>query len=255
MRDTFGDRFRKYESRTKDRLSNRFRAAAVVLCQRYSVDVGRADDLVQEAFAKILPTEYDLDPEHDFDEDPDQGKITVIWTILERQLISDLRTQRRTTSLSDIRDRYPEKDDDSIFDTLAEDAAEVLRSPHSEASIIAYEEYCQFINETEDFIANLESVLGTRRRNFRVKARRLFDTFCSDPEKYVQTPGPPMRLHAKQLAADLDMDENAFQQFKSRVDAVLSGSGLSLDRILLGVLVHKEARELGVVPNTLRIQF
>jgi DNA-directed RNA polymerase specialized sigma24 family protein len=252
MGQTFGDRFRNYGYDVQSRLWKRFKAAAVVVCNRYRVNAQEAEDMVQHAFAALFSKQYDIDPTHNFESDPEGGMIALVWKIMENKLLCDLRKNRRSSSTggdSEL-DQHATKSNDQISAV-----GKSFRRPYAESSMIANEEYLLFIRRTERLVAELESVLGTRRRDFRDRARKLFETFCSNPEKYVQTAGSDVRIHAKELAKDVGMEENAYQQFKSRVDTVLEDAGLSLDRILLGILVHYEAAQLGNVPQALRIEF
>lgn len=246
MGHTFGDRFLTYDLEVQHRLRRRFKAVAVTLCERYDFYDLEPDDLVQEAFKAIVPREYDLNP--------NSGPITLIWRIIERKLIDEKR-RRRPVFFHELgaEDCEEEDEDDQANASDSPDAV-----PNSEQQLINREVLLAFISETTSMVALLESVLNTRRRDFRTRVRNLFDAFCSDPGKYVyhsERGNSGIRIRASELAADLGWSENAYQQFKARVDSVLADAGLSVDRILLGIFVHDEAVRLGLAPKPLQIGF
>lgn len=239
MGHTFGDRFREYDLAAQRRLMRRFRAVAMTLCERHGFYDSEPDDLVQEAFKALVPKEYEFHV--------DAGPITLIWKIIERKII-DERRRRRPIFEHEIRPPAPNESDDEYIPVF--DAADA--SSDAEQNVITRETLLTFISETEQSVARLESLLSVRRRDFRMRAQTLFDKFCSDPSKYVNPDGQGVRV--SELAADLGWTENAYQQFKRRVDSVLNGAGLSLDRLFLGIFVHEEANRLGIAPEALQIE-
>lgn len=246
MSHTFGDRFRTYDARMQRHLLRRFKAVAVTLCERYGFYSLEPDDLVQEAFKVIVPKAYDLNP--------NTGPITLIWRIIERKIIDEKR-RRRPVYSHELRAQDCEEEDED-GDAYALDASDAV--PSAEQQLINREVVLAFISETAGKVTLLESVLMTRRRDFRARVQNLFDTFCSDPGKYVyhtEQDNSAIRIRARELATDLGLSENAYQQFKARVDSVLAEAGLSLDRILLGIFVHDEAARLGIVPKPLQLEF
>ncbi len=243
MGHTFGDWFLTCDLQVQRRLRRRFMAAAVTLRKRYNFYDLESDDLVQEVFKSILPKEYDLNP--------NMGPITLLWRIIERKILDEKRRRRPTF--------FHELGEDEDEHVNALNALEVVPdAANAEQQLINRETLLAFISETQSMVALLETVLNTRRRDFRARVRKLFDAFCSDPGKYIYHPeqgNPAIRIRASELAVDLGWSENTYQQFKSRVDSVLTSAGLSLDRILLGVFVHDEAMRLGLTPKALQVGF
>ena len=248
MGQTFGEMFRRYDPGAQRGLISRFKAVAWTLCKRYKLHHDRVDDMVQEAFKALIPKEYNFTLE---------DSVSLVWTVIESKVLDEKRKDR--TRPSQLPDSIAYKDDepeDGELDSPADRVRDIR--PSAEAHLISREELQTYVNATEQQIREMEAVLGTRRRDFRDRARTLFKALHVNPEKYLHLSEPDkgvgFYVHAEVLAADLGRTENANNQFIQRLSSVLSEHGLSLERILSGIAARQEADRLGLTPTDLAVE-
>lgn len=266
MGRTIGDVFGSYKLEVRQRLMRRYKAVAIELCKRHRFHDSEPDDLVQEALKALVPKEYKIFPSEGAIEKmeyedlfPKGAPITLIWRIIERKIIDALRKRWQQPLFSDLSSLHSEEGNDEGTESAIDRFSfkQGIFSPGAEQHMIDRETLRAFISETEGMVARFELILGSRRRDFRERVAHLFNTFCTDPHKYIypleETDALTVRIRVSEFIAALGWRENVYQQFKARLDSMLLSSGLSLERLFLGILIHVESEELGLVSKRNRL--
>jgi DNA-directed RNA polymerase specialized sigma24 family protein len=236
--------FERFDRETQNWLLKRFRAAARKRMVEFGFFQCEVDDLVQEALTRVFPKDYDITP---------YTLVKVMSRVIANIILSERRKSRSQPSSYAVR---PQHDEDSEHN----DIPVVLDArPDPELHLTHIQELRVYLMKTEEYLRDLESILSTRRTDFRARVRELFLLLRSNPEKYLEMPSPEReddkkgdtpetrtaRVRVQELVKDLCLkNANTYQQRMRRVDEMLTEHGISLDRILLGIASEPEAQRI-----------